>query len=67
MEADWSFDNGVKTLINQINSGLNFASFTGAPISDNEPVDVALRIILKTGLFREAYASWHARQAVDKT
>ena len=67
MEADWIFDDGVKTLINQINSVLKFASFTGAPISDHETVDMAIRIVLKTGLFREAYAAWHARQTVDKT
>ena len=61
MEAGWIFDEGVKKLINQINSGLKFTSFTGAPSSENETVDMAIIIVLKTGLFRKAYAAWHAR------
>ena len=67
MEPDLSFDNGVETLINHIDSGLKLVSFTEAIISDNETVDMAIGIVLKTGLFREAYTAWHARQATKKT
>ena len=67
MKANWSFDNDVKTLIHQINFGLKFAFFIVAPRSDHETVDMSIQMTLRTGLFREAYAAWHARQAVDKT
>ena len=61
MEADWSFDNGVKTLIHQINTGLRYAGYTRNPMSDQKTVDIAMQIVLKIGLFREAYAIWHQR------
>ena len=35
--------------------------------SDNKTVSMTIRIVLKTGLFREAYAAGYARQTVDKT
>ena len=61
MEADWNFDDGVKTLINQINTGLKYVTFMGNAMGEQETMNIAMRIILKTGLFREAYANWHAR------
>ena len=61
MEADWSFDNRVETLINQINTGLRYAVYTRNPMSDGKTVDTAMQIVLKKDLFREAYATWHQR------
>ena len=57
MEADWSFDEGVKTLINQINTSLRYATYTRNAMSDRETVDTAILIVLRAGLFREAYAN----------
>ena len=61
MEADWSFDNRVETLINQINTGLRYAVYTRNSMSDRETVDSAIQIVSKTDLFREAYVTWHQR------
>ena len=67
MEVDWSFDEGVKTLINQINTSLRYATYTRNAMGDRETVDTAMRIVLRTGLFREAYATWHQREPVEQT
>ena len=67
MEADWSFDNGVKTLINQINTRLMYATYTRNPMNDQETVNIAMQIVLKSGLFIEAYSTWHAGQPVEQT
>ena len=67
MEVDWCFDEGVETLINQINTGLRCATYTRNPMSGGETVDTAMRIVLRTGLSREAYASWHQRQPGEQT
>ena len=42
MEADWSFDDGIETLINQINTGLRHATYTRNPVNDRETVDIAM-------------------------
>ena len=42
MEADGSFDDGVETLINQINTGLRYATYTRNPMSDQETADIAM-------------------------
>ena len=57
MEADWNFDNGVETLINQFNTGLKYATFTGNAIGKQETIGIAMMIVLKAGLFRWAYAN----------
>ena len=66
-EADWSFDEGVETLINQINTSLRYATYTRNPMSDRETVDTAMRIVSKIGLFREAHASWYQREPGEQT
>ena len=67
MEADRSFDEGVKTLINQINTSFRYATYTRNPMIDRETVDTAMQIVLRTGPPREVYASWHQRQPVEQT
>ena len=67
MEADWSFDEGVETLINQINTSLRYATYTRNAMGDRETVNFTMRIVLRTGLFREAYATWHQREPGEQT
>ena len=55
IEVDWNFNDGVEALINQVNTGLRYAAFTRYPISDPDAVNIAMHIVLKAGLFREAY------------
>ena len=47
MEADWNFNDGIKALINQINTGLRYATSKRYPISNPETVDIAMRMVLK--------------------
>ena len=58
MEADWSFDEGVEILINQINMSLRYATYTQNAMGDRETADCAMRIVSRTIIFREAYATW---------
>ena len=67
MEVDWNYNDGVKVLINQINTGLRYATFTRYPISNPETVHIAMRIALKKGLFREAYLTWHEKPPDERT
>ena len=67
MEADWIFDDAVETLINQINTGLRYAAYTRNPMSDQETFNISMQIVLRTCLFREAYANWHQRQLREQT
>ena len=67
MEADWSFNECVETLINQTNTSLRYATYIRNAMGDCETVDCAMRIVLKTGLFREAYATWHQRILAEQT
>ena len=57
IETNWSFEDGVETLINQINTGLRYATYTRNPMNNQETVNIAIRIVLRTGLSREAYVS----------
>ena len=61
MEANWNPSNGVKSLINQINLVLRYATFCNFPITDCDTVNIAMHIVLETGLFKETYTTWHAR------
>ena len=66
MEADWNFNNNVEALINQLDTGLKYTTFIRYPVTNPETVDIAMRIVLKTGLFREAYSTWHAKSLVER-
>ena len=51
MKKAWNIQDGWHTLENQIEEGLLYASFGQAPISDNDVCDIAIHLILDTGLF----------------
>ena len=42
MQADWSFDDGGEILINQINTGLRYATYTRNPMTEPERVNIAM-------------------------
>ena len=70
-EHEWNrtgvFEDGVETLINQINNRLRYATYTQNHMSGRETVDIAIQIILRTGIFREDCANWHQRQPGEQT
>ena len=67
MKKAWNIQDGWHTLENQIKEGLLYASFGQAPISDNDICNIAIRLILDTGLFANEYTEWTARTASNKT
>ena len=54
-KADWNANDGIEILINKINSGLVYATFTNFLILDIDTVDMGLQIVIKTGLFQTLY------------
>ena len=41
--------------------GQLFAALTNAAISDVDAVDIAVSVLMKTGMFVHAYQEWHTR------
>jgi len=67
MKKAWNIQDGWHTLENQIEEGLLYASFGQAPISDNDVCDIAIRLILDTGLFANEYTEWTVQTTNNKT
>ena len=61
MEAEWHPNDGIQKLINQINTGREYAHFANQAIGDPEAVDIALRVLMHCGLFAVEYADWQAQ------
>ena len=72
MAADWQPIHGFEALIDRINSGIQFALFSSAPINENDIVDIAVRVLTRCGLYPEEMKAWHNRDgtpgdATEKT
>ena len=67
MKTAWALQDGWERLQKQINDGTIYAIFTGHQIPDNEVVDVAITLIIQTGLFSTQYKQWHERADGQKT
>jgi len=52
---DWHPDNGIETLIRQINDAAEFAMFVNKPIPEADLVEASEYLILKSGVFKEDY------------
>ena len=61
MKADWNLHDGWQALQEQVEEGQLFAALTNAAISDVDAVDIAISVLMKTGMFEHAYEEWHAR------
>ena len=57
---------GFETLVAQLTKGLIFAQYAGAPISDIDLVDMHIKNIIGTGLYKEDYKKWYGRTAQQK-
>jgi hypothetical protein len=67
MEADWNLQDGWHKLERQIEEGIMYAVFTGYAMHDYDIVDIAVRVIMRTGLFAQEYKEWHGRALPDKS
>ena len=60
MKKDWTLQDGWENLRRQIEEGQLFAQFAQSPMTDQDIVDTALIVIMKTGLFEPQYEQWKA-------
>ena len=66
MERDWILQQGFETLVQQIETRIEYATFSGHPIIDYQLVDIAMRVLMRQGLFATQYEQWHARANTEK-
>ena len=61
MAADWHPSQGFETLENRLFIGQAYSHVTDHPISDDDLVDIVLRVLRKCGLYPEEYKAWISR------
>ena len=59
MLTDWHPNDGFETLVKQIQDGVLFAIYANKPFQDDEVVDMATQVAMKSGMFGECYKMWH--------
>ena len=67
MKGAWALQDGWERLQKQIDDGTIYAIFTGHQIPDSEVVDMAITLIVQTGLFGTQYEQWHEHANGQKT
>ena len=55
MKADWNLQDGWQALQERIEEGQLFAALANAAILDVDEVDIAVTVLMKTGMFEHAY------------
>ena len=61
MKAPWSLQDDWIALKNQMEEGVIYGQLSGVPVPDYQVVNIAIRLILDTGLFEVEYGQWIAR------
>ena len=61
MAADWQPSQGFETLIDHINSNIQYALFSFVAISDDDIVDIIVCVLTRCGLYPEEMKAWHNR------
>ena len=51
MNRDWIIQQGFQALIQQIEDGIEYATFTSHPIPDQDVVNIAMRVLMRQGHF----------------
>ena len=67
MTAEWDPEIPSKALFQQINDAAEFAIYANHPIADNDKVQAAEVLILKTGSFPQEYKDWRTQLKTDRT
>ena len=67
MNRDWIIQQGFQTLVQQIEDGIEYATFASHPIPDQDVVNIAMRVLMRQGLFTTQYEEWHARDSNQKS
>ena len=66
MTQRWDPNTRIELLLNQINEAAEFAFYAGHPIADNDKVQAAEVLILKTGNFLVEYKDWRSNLQTDR-
>ncbi len=61
MAANWHPSMGFEVLTLHLFHGVTFASLSGHPITNNDTVDIGVRVLNRTGLFAKEYKVWILR------
>jgi hypothetical protein len=58
MAANWHPSIEFEVLTSCLFCGVTFASLSGCPITDQDTVDIGVRVVNRTGLFPKEYKMW---------
>jgi hypothetical protein len=58
MAANWHLSIWFEVLTSHLFSGITFASLSGHPITDNDMVNIGVRVLNRMGLFSKEYKTW---------
>ncbi len=58
MATDWHPSMEFEVLTSRLFRGVTFASLSRHPITDNNTVDIGVRVLNRTGLFAKEYKAW---------
>jgi len=61
MKVSWNLQDGWQALPEQIEEGQLFAALTNVAIPGVDAVDMAVTVLMNTGMSEHAYEEWHAR------
>ena len=67
MEFEWTIADDFLMLAKKINNCLLYAEFAEAPIPNHKAVGAGMKLIMQTGLFKQEYEEWHAKDTNQRT
>ena len=67
MNEAWDASTPIEAFFAQTNDTAEFALFPRHPVADNDKVQAAEILILKTGVFGTKYKDWRSHLEVDRT
>ena len=67
MDFDCTIADNFPILAKKFVDCLFYAEFADAPIPNHKAVDAGMKLIMQTGLFKQEYEEWHAKDANQRT
>ena len=67
MTTAWDPNTSIELLFAQINEGAKFVNYAGHPVADNDKLQAAEVLILKTGNFPVDYKDWQSNALANRT
>ena len=67
IKAEWDPEIPIEALFQQINDAAEFAIYANHPIADNDKVQAAEALLLKTSSSPQEYKDWRSQLETDRT